>query len=280
MLFNKKSMLTLFAGAALLSASALNGVSAFADGGGTSGGSTTSSSNDTPGKGPSIYKDGQNVSRGFDFGNSKLNQGAGDKKFATVSGYSDAHVRVVQGYLVLETVPSLGFKDVAQSNSKDHSAEFQDNKTVLNTDSFWNNQNQPQTLEVLDARGSDATPSTQNDGGYNVSASLGNFATYDSNTGQASSTPVATNNGFSLNLAGKIQKNDDNYRSNTGNVSLNPGKSNNVLSNNTIGSGTTDVNFNNGSNLTVPANTPGGQYAAPITWTLAPTADGQNVNGQ
>lgn len=271
MLFNKKSMLTMFATAALLSTSALGGVSAFADG-----------SSDKPAgntNGPS-----DNTIGSYDnSGKAKGNLNALDSN-GKVSGQSDAHIHVVNGYLVLETVPSLGFQDVKQSNNNDEtSSTVSDNDTVLRTDSFFRQGNNPDNLTVLDARNSDGTTGSKNSG-YNVTASLGNFANYDS--GGNSTSSVTNGDRFQLNLNGKVLSSDSGSNINlNSNVRLNSNNNaNTVLSSNTIGGGSTSVNFNKGNSsnatsLLVPKGTPSGNYAAPITWTLNPSSDGQALNG-
>ncbi|UQS84678.1 hypothetical protein MOO46_05360 [Apilactobacillus apisilvae] len=296
MFFDKKTMLTVFAGVALLSASSASGITAFAD---------DYTGKDTSGNGPvNIDESGKNVNNGSFSNGISSTQGTGSNTYGSGTSNSDAHIKVVQGYLVLETVPSLGFQDVSATNTKSHiSNSVIDNHNVLNTDTFWNNDREPENLEVLDARTQGGAPSNQQGGGYAVTANLGQFNTYNSSNGDspdnsmkdqkgaAMSGNLSSNagSGFTLNLNGQISKSDDNNASVTNDGSLkSDGSSNNgivsasknkdnsllVLSNNTIGSGTTDVNFNKKSTLTVPTNVPGGQYAAPITWTLAPTANG------
>lgn len=292
MLFNKKSMLTLFAGAALLSASSINGISASADGNTPSGGNTASGASTSQTNQPSDRTVGSIDNKGA--ASKALGNADTSKTPNTVSGQSDAHIKVVHGYLVLESVPSLGFQDVAQSNDHDNTSDrVTDNDTILKNDSFFNQNNKPTELSVLDARDGGQANTDNNgkasNGGYQVNASLDKFGTYDSggNLNQSALGGDLASN-FKLNLNGNVTHSDEgsNVTLGTNNqLQSNGGNGQTVLSSNKVGGGTTSVNFNNGrdgnaTSLMVPKTTPAGNYAAPITWTLAPTSDGSALNSK
>lgn len=256
MKFDKKSFVTLFAGVALFSSVGLN---AAAD-------STNNS----------VAPDKGSVGGYFDdkgHANADLGSNNGDK---SVSAQSDAHISIVNGYLVLETVPSLGFQDISGQQGDTLSKSVKDNNTVLRSDSFYgNNVNpNPTDLYVQDSRSQDKT------GGYSVTAQLSPFGTYSN----GSFSKLADSNqagGFSLNLNGTLEKDSTNVGNPQASSNVNlpsDGKTTStVLTNSAQGSHNTKANFNS-STLTVPEGISAGSYAAPINWTLTPTATATNAN--
>lgn len=279
-MFNKKNLLTMFAGIALLSATGMSSVNAFAD-----------ESPDSHNEVGHIDNNGTaslgQLSDGHD-GNSKAdnsNQGKG-----TVSGNSDAHIRVEQGYLTLEQVPSLGFQSVGAKDAGRHaqkSDQVTDNNNVLKNDTFYGHQPvDPQELYVQDNRTSNSTNSTN--GGYNVTVSLGNFGNYDG-SGNLSNLN-SNNNNWTMKLNGMADSSVDNQGTSISQgviLTSNGTDSKTVLNNNQVGSGGSKVNFNSGdstgdkTSLIVPQGIPAGQYAATMTWTLSPVsaASGQDSGG-
>ncbi|MCL0330824.1 WxL domain-containing protein [Apilactobacillus xinyiensis] len=284
-LINKKNIVTMFAGLALLSASGLGGVKALADGDNPS----TPSTSKTQGDGNGAI--GQ-IDNGGTASNNKSMEGTAitaDGK--GVSGKSDAHINVINGYLVLETVPSLGFEDVTGQEGNTKATSVKDNNTVLTTDSFYKGSQKPTELYVLDARSG-----LQGGYGYKVDAQLGNFGTYTNGTANPNTADAKLSNGdnvadkFNLNLSGRLdQQPGDNSSKVTDNVNLHSDSSNATVLTNSAkdkASGATKVSFGDNSNngggqttLEVPEGIQAGQYAAPITWTLAPTASGNTANG-
>lgn len=285
MFFSKKSILTMFAGAVLLYTAGLNSVNAFADTGNNS--PTQSASPDSIGQ---IDGSGNATNNNKPSASSTSNTSTPSN--ASVTGKSDAHVRVVNGYLVLETVPSLGFEDVSSNGAgNNNSNRVVDNQTVLNSDSFFKDQSKPQDLYVLDARSGNIC-------GYNVNAQLGAFGTYNS-AGILNQSNVKDNNGenidqntnpFTLTLSGSFDQTPNDSSSNVTNKAVlkssNTNNSATVLTNNaTSASGATKVNFgdNRGNgggstSLSVPSNIQSGQYAAPITWTLTSGVNSAKIN--
>ncbi|TPR51640.1 hypothetical protein [Apilactobacillus micheneri] len=263
MLFNnKKTYISLFAGLALFSSV---GVNAFADTGAAPTKGTTAG-----------YVDNSNPAKGTaDMGTVSKVQGKNDN----IQASSDAHISIVNGYLVLETVPSLGFQDVSGKSGDTQSNTVKDNNTVLRSDTFYNSKENPNPTDLYVQ---DARPDAK-DGGYSVNATLGNFGTYNgggtltplSDTGQAS--------GFNLNLNGNLSKDSTNVGNPTAAQNVNLPSDNKttqtVLSNSKQGSLNSKVNFNAGSTLTVPQGIAQGNYAAPITWTLVPSTASAGANG-
>ncbi|TPR50625.1 hypothetical protein DY037_01355 [Apilactobacillus micheneri] len=256
MLFNnKKTYISLLAGLTLFSSV---GVNAFADNGAAPTKGTTAG-----------YVDNSNPAKGTADMGKVVSGGSG--KNDNIQASSDAHISIVNGYLVLETVPSLGFQDVSGKTGDTQSNTVKDNNTVLRSDTFYNSKENPNPTDLYVQ---DARPDAK-DGGYSVNATLGNFGTYNdggtltplSDTGQASD--------FNLNLNGSLSKDSTNVGNPTAaqNVSLPSDNktTQTVLSNSKQGSLNSKVNFNAGSTLTVPQGIAQGNYAAPITWTLVPS---------
>lgn len=261
MKMSKNSILTLFV-AGLTLGSLASGVSASADNNSGYTGSNFETNTSSMGLG-------------------SINQS--DSK-GSVSGKSDAHIQITNGYLVLESVPSLGFQSVTAHPGDTVSNKVIDHSNVLDTDSlFGSDQNsQNRELSVQDARNNGSTNESQS--GYSVTASLGNFGTYANNgkwTQLGDDTKsIMGSEQFQLNLTGKLDT-----HSSMGNTSvannqvLTAGNSNalSVLSNDTNGSGRAQESFDK-STLTVPENMPAGNYAASITWTLSPNANPNVAN--
>ncbi|MCK8607128.1 WxL domain-containing protein [Apilactobacillus ozensis] len=267
---NKLGIFSSLVSIATLSILSLSGISASAD----------STSPSTPTQAPSKNAIGQIDNKGNATANSDMTNANANGN--SVSGRSDAHINVINGYLVLETVPSLGFEDVSGQSGNNKSEKVIDHNTVLNSDSFFKSSEKPTDLYVLDAR----TGLTNGDYGYTVNASLGNFGTYQNGS---TDTPSAVTNGdkFKLNLSGILdQEPSDNSSVVTNNVGLTSNNSSaTVLTNNSRNraSGATKVRFDDTSkngggktSLEVPQDMPAGQYAAPITWTLTPNVDGNS----
>lgn len=280
-ILNRKNIAAIFAGIALLSASSLGGVNALADNGGT-----TPTTN-----GASKNAIGQIDNGGKATANQNMtNATTTDSK--SVSGRSDAHINVVNGYLVLETVPSLGFQDVTGQQGNTKSNKVQDHNTVLTSDSFFKGSEKPTDLYVLDARNGESL------NGYSVDAKLGNFGTYQNgSTNTPDPSTVKTSDGndvdqlkspFTLNLSGSFdQAPTDGSSQVADNASLTSNNNSKtvLLNNDTKASGATKVKFDDNSSngggqttLEVPTNVAAGQYAAPITWTLSAGTDGKTLN--
>ncbi|WP_220728578.1 WxL domain-containing protein [Apilactobacillus xinyiensis] len=288
-LINKKNIVTMFAGLALLSASGLGGVKALAAGDNQSTPATTTPSTSKT-QGDSNGAIGQIDSSQPAKATANANmQGTTDG--TSVSGKSDAHINVINGYLVLETVPSLGFEDVSGQEGNTKATSVKDNNTVLTTDSFYKGSQKPTELYVLDAR----SGLDKNGGyGYKVDAQLGNFGTYTNGTANPNTADAMVNGKnvagqFDLNLSGRLdQQPGDNSSKVTDNVNLLSNNSSaTVLTNSSDkASGATKVSFGDNSNngggqttLEVPKGIQAGQYAAPITWTLSPNTSGNTENG-
>lgn len=272
MFFNKKSYISLFAGLALFSSV---GVNAFADNSADSAKGTADNSA-APSKGTTAgYLDSSNSAKGTaDRGKVVQNNGKDN-----IQATSDAHISIVNGYLVLETVPSLGFQDVSGKQGDNISNTVKDNNTVLRQDTFYGSKenSNPTDLYVQDAR-----PDAK-DGGYSVNATLGNFGTYNDGGTLTSLADTGKAAGFNLKLNGSLSKDSTNVGNPTAGQNVNlpsdAKTSQTVLTNSKQGSLNSKVNFNDGSTLTVPEGIAQGNYAAPITWTLAPSTSSLNSNG-
>jgi hypothetical protein len=258
MRINKHSILTLFA-TGLTLGSLASGVSAFADDNSGYTGSNFETNTSSMGLGSISQSDSK----------------------GSVSGKSDAHIQITNGYLVLEAVPSLGFQAVTAHPHDTVSNKVIDHSNVLDTDSLFGN-DQNKELSVQDARNNGSTNESQ--AGYSVTASLGDFGTYADNgkwTKLSDNTKsIMGSEQFQLNLTGKLDTHSsigNTLVANNQVLTAGNGNSLSVLSNDTNGSGRAQESFDK-STLTVPENMPAGNYAASITWTLSPNANPNVAN--
>lgn len=259
MLINKKSLLTLFS----------TGLAAMA----------FSVSAHAAGQADNDVKPNDNQTLGYIGQDGQKYNGDGTKSSSdSVQGKSDAHFRVMKGYLTLNTVPSFGFGSIADSDTGQKLNDITDNDAILQSDSHYNQGTQPTSLSVTDSRYDDPTQDTAGktpSDGYNVTAQMGQFSKVQSNK-QVSDIEK----GFNLNLSNNksVTSKEDAKSTIKTNENINLGDDNSpqaVLSAKSIGSGTTTVNFNKGT-LSVPAKVDPGTYAAQITWTLSPSSDDTN----
>lgn len=270
MLFSKKNILALTASAAVLGGLSVSANAAQNTDGNQPTGVIGSTKNDQKNTGDIYDANGNTTGK------------------QTIQGKSDAHVRISQGYLTLNLVPSFGFGTVNGQSGKSSAGAtdnadtskggqtlktITDNKAILNDDSL-HGKNESKTLSVTDSR-----PDAE--GGYTVSAQMDNFKLENNGERTTDASNDKKNNPFVLNLdEGQIDKGSNDVTGQTS-FSLTEGASaatNDVLKSTKQGSGNSSITFNGGS-LYVPNNVDAGNYAASITWTLSPNtnSDGTSV---
>ena len=178
----------------------------------------------------------------------------------SATAQSDANVKVIDGFLVLNSVPDLGF-GVAIAG---HTVNLHDGNSMRRDDG-----NDQGNLEVVDSR----TAAKAN--GFTVTANLGNFA--DSKNKVYNQDGSATDNFvLTLNNVGVAQNTEFGGES-TITQSLTAGKSDvkNIVQAGTNSRGTHTFHYNSSSSdatLSVPAGVAADEYSASITWSLAPAA--------
>ncbi|GAK31802.1 conserved protein [Weissella oryzae SG25] len=183
----------------------------------------------------------------------------------SVSGKSDATVKVEQGYLTLDAVPDMNFGMTAQTKTANKNIPLVSNAGLIDDDG-----NDSGMLKVTDSRGTDdgKTVTTMP---WNLTAQLGSFSSASGAALTSSSDwaihlnqTAGTNSVSAANMPAVYQPvltSGDNaehqvLKSSQGN-----------------GTGSTTVYYNkaNDASLDMGANVPAGQYDAPITWTLNAT---------
>lgn len=179
----------------------------------------------------------------------------------SATAQSDANVKVIDGFLVLNSVPDLGFgAAIADSTVKLH-----DGNSMRRDDG-----NDQGNLEVIDSR----TAKTD-DNGFTVTASLGDFAN-SKNVVYAPSTG-GSNFILTLNRVGVSQTKDFHSEETNNGVNLTPGVSElPVLQAGKGSHGTHTFQYRNSTadaTLSVPAGVAADEYSASITWSLAPAAN-------
>lgn len=174
---------------------------------------------------------------------------------------SDANVKVIDGFLVLNSVPDFGFGAAIAGST----VNLHDGNSMRRDDG-----NDQGKLEVIDSR------TATKDNGFTVNASIGEFA----NSKNEIYTPSASTNGnFALTL--KSIGVSANANSNFGGEStitrtLNPNDQDSLILQAAKSSrGTHTFQYRNASpdaTLKVPDGVPSDEYSASITWKLAPVA--------
>ena len=185
---------------------------------------------------------------------SKANDSAG-----SATAQSDANVKVIDGFLVLNSVPDLGFGVAIAGNT----VKLHDGNSMRRDDG-----NDQRTLEVVDSRKTDSA------NGFTVTASLGQFAnTQNVNFDKSKGDFVLT-----LNDVGVAQNKEFGAESTNKGLSLTAGGTNNsgtVLQAAKGSRGTHTFVYRNtttDATLKVPEGAAADEYSASITWSLAPTA--------
>lgn len=185
----------------------------------------------------------------------------------SVSGNSDATVKVEEGFLTLDAVPDMNFGLTAQSKTANKNLPLINNQGLISDDG-----NDSGLLKVTDSRtstsgeeGSTATTTMP----WQLTATLGDFANVDG-------TAVANLSDWAINLKQTSGENTSGKMPSLYQPKLVSGDKTQhrvMQSAQGTGYGSTSVYYNkaNTASLDMGANVPAGQYDAPITWTLNAT---------
>ena len=182
----------------------------------------------------------------------------------SVSGNSDATVKVQEGFLTLDAVPDMNFGLTAQSKTANKNLPLINNQGLVSDDG-----NDSGLLKVTDSR----TATSGADG--STTTTLGDFANVDG-------TAVANLSDWAINLKQTSGENTSGKMPSLYQPKLVSGDKTQhrvMQSAQGTGYGSTSVYYNkaNTASLDMGANVPAGQYDAPITWTLNATPN-ESVN--
>ena len=185
----------------------------------------------------------------------------------SVSGNSDATVKVEEGFLTLDAVPDMNFGLTAQSKTANKNLPLINNQGLISDDG-----NDSGLLKVTDSRtetsGADGSTTTTTMP-WQLTATLGDFANVDG-------TAVANLSDWAINLKQTSGENTSGKMPSLYQPKLVSGDKTQhrvMQSAQGTGYGSTSVYYNkaNTASLDMGANVPAGQYDAPITWTLNAT---------
>ena len=185
----------------------------------------------------------------------------------SVSGNSDATVKVEEGFLTLDAVPDMNFGLTAQSKTANKNLPLINNQGLVSDDG-----NDSGLLKVTDSRtatsGADGSTTTTTMP-WQLTATLGDFANVDG-------TAVANLSDWAINLKQTSGENTSGKMPSLYQPKLVSGDKTQhrvMQSAQGTGYGSTSVYYNkaNTASLDMGANVPAGQYDAPITWTLNAT---------
>ena len=185
----------------------------------------------------------------------------------SVSGNSDATVKVEEGFLTLDAVPDMNFGLTAQSKTANKNLPLINNQGLISDDG-----NDSGLLKVTDSRTStsgEEGSTTTTTMPWQLTATLGDFANVDG-------TAVANLSEWAINLKQTSGENTSGKMPSLYQPKLVSGDKTQhrvMQSAQGTGYGSTSVYYNkaNTASLDMGANVPAGQYDAPITWTLNAT---------
>ena len=185
----------------------------------------------------------------------------------SVSGNSDATVKVEEGFLTLDAVPDMNFGLTAQSKTANKNLPLINNQGLISDDG-----NDSGLLKVTDSRTStsgEEGSTTTTTMPWQLTATLGDFAIVDG-------TAVANLSDWAINLKQTSGENTSGKMPSLYQPKLVSGDKTQhrvMQSAQGTGYGSTSVYYNkaNTASLDMGANVPAGQYDAPITWTLNAT---------
>ena len=185
----------------------------------------------------------------------------------SVSGNSDATVKVEEGFLTLDAVPDMNFGLTAQSKTANKNLPLINNQGLISDDG-----NDSGLLKVTDSRTStsgEEGSTTTTTMPWQLTATLGDFANVDG-------TAVANLSDWAINLKQTSGENTSGKMPSLYQPKLVSGDKTQhrvMQSAQGTGYGSTSVYYNkaNPASLDMGANVPAGQYDAPITWTLNAT---------
>ena len=185
----------------------------------------------------------------------------------SVSGNSDATVKVEEGFLTLDAVPDMNFGLTAQSKTANKNLPLINNQGLISDDG-----NDSGLLKVTDSRTStsgEEGSTTTTTMPWQLTATLGDFANVDG-------TAVANLSDWAINLKQTSGEHTSGKMPSLYQPKLVSGDKTQhrvMQSAQGTGYGSTSVYYNkaNTASLDMGANVPAGQYDAPITWTLNAT---------
>lgn len=185
----------------------------------------------------------------------------------SVSGNSDATVKVEEGFLTLDAVPDMNFGLTAQSKTANKNLPLINNQGLISDDG-----NDSGLLKVTDSRTStsgEEGSTTTTTMPWQLTATLGDFANVDG-------TAVANLSDWAINLKQTSGENTSGKMPSLYQPKFVSGDKTQhrvMQSAQGTGYGSTSVYYNkaNTASLDMGANVPAGQYDAPITWTLNAT---------
>ncbi|OJF03899.1 hypothetical protein BKY29_03550 [Weissella confusa] len=185
----------------------------------------------------------------------------------SVSGNSDATVKVEEGFLTLDAVPDMNFGLTAQSKTANKNLPLINNQGLISDDGHDSG-----LLKVTDSRTStsgEEGSTTTTTMPWQLTATLGDFANVDG-------TAVANLSDWAINLKQTSGENTSGKMPSLYQPKLVSGDKTQhrvMQSAQGTGYGSTSVYYNkaNTASLDMGANVPAGQYDAPITWTLNAT---------
>lgn len=185
----------------------------------------------------------------------------------SVSGNSDATVKVEEGFLTLDAVPDMNFGLTAQSKTANKNLPLINNQGLISDDG-----NDSGLLKVTDSRTStsgEEGSTTTTTMPWQLTATLGDFANVDG-------TAVANLSDWAINLKQTSGENTSGKMPSLYQPKLVSGDKTQhrvMQSAQGTGYGSTSVYYNkaNTASLDMGANVQAGQYDAPITWTLNAT---------
>lgn len=185
----------------------------------------------------------------------------------SVSGNSDATVKVEEGFLTLDALPDMNFGLTAQSKTANKNLPLINNQGLISDDG-----NDSGLLKVTDSRTStsgEEGSTTTTTMPWQLTATLGDFANVDG-------TAVANLSDWAINLKQTSGENTSGKMPSLYQPKLVSGDKTQhrvMQSAQGTGYGSTSVYYNkaNTASLDMGANVPAGQYDAPITWTLNAT---------
>ena len=187
----------------------------------------------------------------------------------SVSGNSDATVKVEEGFLTLDAVPDMNFGLTAQSKTANKNLPLINNQGLISDDG-----NDSGLLKVTDSRTSTSSAdgsTTTTTMPWQLTAKLGDFANVDG-------TAVANLSDWAINLKQTSGENTSGKMPSLYQPKLVSGDKTQhrvMQSAQGTGYGSTSVYYNkaNTGSLDMGANVPAGQYDAPITWILNAAPD-------
>lgn len=175
----------------------------------------------------------------------------------SATAQSDANVKVIDGFLVLNNVPDLGFGVAIAGNT----VKLHDGNSMRDDDG-----NAQGILEVVDSRKTDSA------NGFTVTANLGEFA--DSKNEAYKPGTDAPNFVLTLNRFGVQQKEFGGETTLHAALTAGDSTAQSVVQAGKNSRGTHTFEYKNATDratLSVPAAAKADEYSAAITWTLTPT---------